>query len=47
MVVKSTTAELTFMQLGGLGASRHRHDGSAEGEDPWLCDPGFRRVCLG
>jgi hypothetical protein len=27
-------------------ASRHRHDGSAEGEDPWLCDPGFRRVCL-
>jgi len=30
--------------LGSFGASLSRRRGG--GEDPWLCGPGFRRVCL-
>jgi len=30
--------------LGSRVASTVRRGGG--GEDPWLCDPGFRRVCL-
>ena len=38
---------LTLRQLGGrvsFVASKVRRRGG--GEDPWLCGPGFRRVCL-
>src|SRR4051812_21195867 len=44
--LKRTAAELAFNAARRSWALRHRHDGSAEGEDPWLCDPGFRRVCF-
>jgi hypothetical protein len=30
--------------VGSFVASGGRRRGG--GEDPWLCDPGFRRVCL-
>jgi hypothetical protein len=44
---EQTAAALAFRQLGGLGVlrdvDRERRGG---GEDPWLCGPGFRRVCL-
>src|SRR5262249_33880548 len=34
-------------RLGGLGVLRGVEEGGrGGGEDPWLCGPGFRRVCL-
>ncbi len=32
-------------QLGGLGSFVAQERVAEEGEDPWLCGPGFRRVC--
>ena len=43
----NTNAERPFGSSAVLGffvASQVRRRGG--GEDPWLCDPGFRRVCL-
>ena len=42
-----TNAELPFGSsavVGSCVASQIRRRGG--GEDPWLCGPGFRRVCL-
>jgi hypothetical protein len=37
----------THRQLGGRGVLRGVGGGRrGGGEDPWLCGPGFRRVCL-
>jgi hypothetical protein len=50
-LIQMTTAESPVRQLGGLRGPSWRQAeipcGVAEGgEDPWLCGPGFGRVCL-
>jgi hypothetical protein len=42
-----TNAEPSIRRLGGRGVLRGVSGGRrGGGVDPWLCDPGFCRVCL-
>jgi hypothetical protein len=44
--VHKNTSRATGRQLGDLSFIAGEQSASREGEDPWLCGPGFRRVCL-
>jgi hypothetical protein len=41
---KNTNADLPFGSSAIFGSFVAAVEGRGGGEDPWLCDPGFRRV---
>jgi hypothetical protein len=47
---RADARQVPLRRLGGRGVLRGVWRGSVKrrggGEDPWLCGPGFRRVCL-